>query len=65
MTTKEFASLVQDMRRNQKKFFETRDPYYLKLSKDLEKKVDKETEEIINSIHIKNNSDGKEINIDG
>lgn len=60
MTTKEFASLVQDMRRNQKKFFETRDPYYLKLSKNLEKNVDRVAEEIVSpktDLFTKNNPD--------
>lgn len=44
---KEFALLVDEMRRNQKKFFETKDRYYLKFSMQLEKKVDAEIVKIL------------------
>lgn len=48
MTTTQLAQIVQDMRRAQKKFFDTRDPYYLKTSKELEKKVDRAVEDVLN-----------------
>lgn len=55
----QYAHLVKDMRDCQKKFFETRDPYWITKSKQAEKAVDKFTEDIINPPAQKSLFDGK------
>lgn len=42
MTNREFFDLVSDMRRFQKKFFETKDTSFLRKAKELERLVDAE-----------------------
>lgn len=44
---KEFAQHVKDMRDAQKKYFATRNPQWITLSKERERQVDKLTEEIL------------------
>lgn len=50
MNAKEFSDLVSQMRYTQKVYFKSRDPLVLQKSKDLEKLVDKEIDELTNSL---------------
>lgn len=48
MTLEELARLVADMREAQKRYFRTKDVKFLNQSKDLERRVDKATADILN-----------------
>jgi hypothetical protein len=54
MDPKEYADLVERMRKAQIQYFKTRATYELNLSKKLEKEVDEATESILGPERIKN-----------
>jgi hypothetical protein len=54
MEIKEYAELVERMRKAQNQYFKTRSSIDLNLSKKLEKEVDEATESILGPDRIKN-----------